>query len=141
MVRKQYLPCFKPIAKIKFIKVIDTDASFEGWGASYGNTPIVWLPDEKRLHIIVLELKAIFLALKTFIKTKNEHGKVIWDNTTAISCINKMETSRSMVYHYLTIRIWEWTMKTNIHLKAAYISGKQNITADGGSKVFHVDLE
>ena len=64
---------FKLITKVRISKVIYTDVSLEGWGASYGNTPTggAWLPDEKRLHINVLELKAIFLALKAFIKNKN----------------------------------------------------------------------
>ena len=90
---------FKPIRKVKISKVIYADASLEGRGASYGNTPTggAWLPDEKRLHINVLELKAIFLALKAFIKTKNEHVKIMCDNTTAISCINKMGTSHSSI--------------------------------------------
>ena len=81
---------FKPIRKVKISKVIYADASVEGWGASYGNTPTsgAWLPNEKRLHINVLELKAIFLALKAFIKTKNERVKIMCDNTTAISCIS-----------------------------------------------------
>ena len=47
------------------------------------------------------------------------------DNTTAISCINKMGTSHSMDCHYLTFRIWEWAMKSNIQLTAAQISGKK----------------
>ena len=64
-------------------------------------------PVEKRIHINVLELKAIFLALKAFIKTKNEHVKLMCDNTTAICCINKMGTSHSMDCRYLTVRIWQ----------------------------------
>ena len=47
------------------------------------------------------------------------------DNTTAISCINEMGTSHSMDYHYLTFRIWEWVMKSNIQLTAAHIQGKK----------------
>ena len=78
----------------------------------------------KRLHINDLELKAISLALQVFIKTKNEHVKIMCDNTTAISCINKMGTSYSMDYHYLTVRIWDWAMKSNIQLTAAHIPGK-----------------
>ena len=60
--------------------MIYTDASPEGWGASYGNTATggAWLPDEKILHINVLELKAIFLALKA-LKTKNENVKIMCD--------------------------------------------------------------
>ena len=35
MVRKQYFYAFKPIRKVKISKVIYTDASVEGWEASY----------------------------------------------------------------------------------------------------------
>ena len=95
---------FKPIRKLKISKLIYTDASLEGWGASYGNTATggTWLLDERILHINVLELKAIFFVLKT-LKTKNENVKIMCDNTTAISCINKMGTSHSMECHYLTV--------------------------------------
>ena len=117
--------------------MIYTDASLEGWGASCGNAPIggAWIPDEKRLHINVLEFKAIFLALKAFIQTKNE------DNITAISCINKMGISHSMDFHYLTVRIWDWVMKSNIQLTAAHIPGKQNIIVERESRVCYIDSE
>ena len=49
------------------------------------------------------------------------------DNTTAISCINKMGTSHPMDCNYLIVRIWEWAMKSNIQLTAAYIPRKQKI--------------
>ena len=57
------------------------------------------------------------------------------DNTTAISCINKMETSYSMDCHHLTVRIWEWAMKGNIQMTLAHIPGKQNVIADRESRV------
>ena len=134
---------FKPIRNVKTSKVIYTDASLEGWKASYGNTPTggAWPSDEKMLQIKILELKAIFLALKAFIKTKNEHVKIMFDNTTSISCINKLETSHSMNCHYLTVKIWEWAMKSNIQLTAAHIPGKQKIIANRKSRVCHVDSE
>ena len=60
-------------------------------GTSMGNvsTGGAWLPDEKLIHINVFELKAILLALKSFVKTSYEHIKIMPDNTTAIHCINK----------------------------------------------------
>ena len=72
MVGKQYFYAFNPIRKVKISKVIYNDASLEGWGASYGNTPTggAWLPDEKRLHINVLELKAIFLLQRLSLRLK-----------------------------------------------------------------------
>ena len=66
---------------------------------------------------------------------------IMCDNTTAISCINKMGTSHSMDCHYLTVRIWEWAMKSNIEMTPAHIPGKQSIIADIESRVCHVDSE
>ena len=45
-----------------------TDASNEGWGAQLeqNSTQGLWSPQEKELHINVLELKAVFLALRHF---------------------------------------------------------------------------
>ena len=63
------------------------------------------------------------------------------DNTTAVSCINKMGTLHSMDCHYLTVRIWEWAIKSNVQLTAAHIPGKQNIIVDRKIRVSHVDSE
>ena len=61
---------FKPIRYLEISIIIYTDDSLEGWGASMGNvsTGQAWLPDEKLMHINVLELRAILLALKSFAK-------------------------------------------------------------------------
>ena len=47
-----------------------TDASEKGWGAHLSSCTIsgVWQQSEKDLHINILELKAVFLALKHFQK-------------------------------------------------------------------------
>ena len=77
---------FKPIRYPKNSIIIYTDDSLEGWGASMGNvsTGGAWLPDEKLMHVNVVELKAILLALKSFVKTSHKHIKIMSDNITAI---------------------------------------------------------
>ena len=99
--KKNVFKAFKPIRYTKISIIIYTDASLEGWGASMGNvsTGGTWLPDEKLMHINVLELKAILLALKLFLKTSHKRIKIMSDNTTAIHCINKMGTPHSMECH------------------------------------------
>ena len=69
--KKNILKVFKPIRYPKISIIIYTTASHEGWGASMGNVPTgrAWLPDEKLMHVNVLELKAVLLALKSFVKT------------------------------------------------------------------------
>ena len=102
--KKNIFKAFKPIRYPKISIIIYTDASLEGWGASMGNvsTGGAWLPDEKLMHINVLELKAILLALKSFVKTSHKHMS---DNTTTIYCINKMGTSHSIECHHKVLKI------------------------------------
>ena len=73
-----------------------------GWGTSMDSvsTGGAWLPDEKLMPINVLELKAILLALKSFVKTSNKQGKIMSGNTTTIHCINKIEISNSVECHH-----------------------------------------
>ena len=68
---------FKPKRYPKISITVYTDASLEGWGGSIGkiSTRGTWLPDEKLMHINVLQLKAILLALKSFVKTSPKHVK------------------------------------------------------------------
>ena len=121
-------------------KVIYTDVSNIGWvvsceGMSTGGP---WVLEEKQWHINALELKAIFLDLKSFIKEEKIHIKVF---TTAIGCINKIGTSHSDIYHHFTKVIWEWAEKKDIHITAAHIPGNKNIEADRESRELSVDLE
>ena len=88
-------------------------------GASMGNvsTGGTWLPYEKLMHINALELKAILLALKSFVKTSHQHIKIIKimsDKTTAIYCINKMGTSHSMECHHKVLKVGNGQLFTKI---------------------------
>ena len=86
-----------------------------------------------------LELKAIFLGLKFFIKEEKTHIKVFSDSTTAIGCINKIGTSHSDICHHFTKLIWK--LAKSIHITAAHIPGNKNIEADRESRELSVDLE
>ena len=57
-----------PLHPQKHSTLIFTDASSQGWGAHLENMTVSgnWTDQEKLLHINVLELKAVFLALKAF---------------------------------------------------------------------------
>ena len=70
-----------------------TDASNEGWGAHLGqaSTKGLWSDREKRLHINVLELKA----LQRFKdQCQNQTVLVATDNSTVVAYINKEEPIR-----------------------------------------------
>ena len=79
----------KPTLNIDYF--IYTDASESGWGAHDGITSIgAWFDNEIHHQINVLELITIELALKVFLKDSNKkHVRIISDNTTAVTYINK----------------------------------------------------
>ena len=140
---KNIFKALKPIRYPKISMIIYADASLEGWGASMGNvsTGRAWLPDEKLMHINVLELKTILLALKPFVKTSHKHIKIMSDNTTAIHCINKMGTSNSMECHHEVLKIWKWAIIHKNYLSTAHIPGKLNTVAHKEPRSNHVDTE
>ena len=90
----------------------------EGWCVFMGNVSAsgAWLPYEKLLHINFLELKAILLAIKSFVKTSHKHIQITSGNTTAINSISKMGTSHSMKCHHQVLKIWEWAIIHKNHL-------------------------
>ena len=77
---------------------LSTDASNEGWGAHLEQTSTkgLWSDREKRLHINVLELKAVSLALQSF-KDQCQNQTVLFatDNSTVVAYINKQEGTHS----------------------------------------------
>ena len=71
-----------------------TDASNEGWGAQLeqATTKSLWSDREKRLHINVLELKAVSLARQSFRdQCQNQTVLVATDNSIVVAYINKEE--------------------------------------------------
>ena len=70
--------------------VITTDASLLGWGCDCEGVQSggLWLPEEKQLHINVLEIKAAFFGLQCFLrKISSKHARLMIDNTTAWALI------------------------------------------------------
>lgn len=61
----QVIPFQQPLPSL----ILTTDASLQGWGAHMGllHTHDLWSPEDSILHINVLELKAIFLTVRTFL--------------------------------------------------------------------------
>ena len=120
-----------------------TDSSSTGWGGMCEgvSTGGAWSKLEKLEHINYLELKAAWLVLQTFAKTMNNtHIKLMIDNTTALTYINKMG-GRIPKLNNLTREIWEWCMNKNIWLSAAYIKSAENVDADRESRDRQDNLE
>ena len=110
-----------------------TDASNEGWGAHLepSSTQGLWSPQEKGLHINVLELKAAFLALRRFKdQCQDQTVLVATDNSTVVAYINKQGGTHSAEVCALLWRIMTWCHHSHIILKARHIPGCLNVMAD-----------
>ena len=88
-----------------------TDASNEGWGAhlDQSSTKGLWSDREKRLHINILELKAVPLALRNFKdQCQNQTVLVATDNSTVVAYINKQGGTHSAEMCALLWKIMTW---------------------------------
>ena len=117
--------------------LIFTDASNAGWGAHLNHDSVggLWSQIEKRLHINVLELKAVILALQHF--SHQCHKKqvlVASDNTTVVAHINKQGGTHSTELCALMWRLLTWCNKHQITLRARHVPGSLNVIADGLSR-------
>ena len=100
-----------------------TDASNKGWGAhlNQSSTKGLWSDQEKRLHINVLELKAVSLALRSFKdQCQNQTVLVATDNSTVVAYINKQGGTHSAEMCALLWKIMTWCHHYRIKLKATF---------------------
>ena len=119
--------------------IITTDASKKGWGAVHQSlqTNGRWSQKESLQHINYLELKASFLALKTFLKGKvHVTVSLQLDNTTAIAYINNKGGTRSPQLMTLALEMWDWCQARDIFAIASHIPGRDNVSADKESREF-----
>ena len=85
----------------------------------------------KRLHINVLELKAVSLALRDFKdQCQNQTVLVATDNSTVVAYINKQGGTHSAEMCALLWKIMTWCHHYHITLKARHIPGCLNVMAD-----------
>ena len=110
-----------------------TDTSNEGWGThlDQSSTKGLWSDRGKRLHINVLELKAVSLALRSFKdQCQNQTVLVATDNSTVVAYINKQGGTHSAEMCALLWKIMTWCHYYHITLKARHIPGCLNVMAD-----------
>ena len=116
-----------------------TDASNVGWGAVLDccdSTQGRWLVEESRLHINVLELRAIKFGLFSLCGTCHSvHICIRSDNVSAVSYINSIGGSVQTL-HEEAKEIWLWCIQRQIMLTAVHIAGKANILPDKLSREF-----
>ena len=90
---------------------------------------------EKSLHINVLELKAVFLALKHFsLQCQNQTVLVATDKSTVVAYINKQGGTHSVEMCALLWRIMSGCHRFKISLCARHIPGCLNVIADSLSR-------
>ena len=88
----------QPLHPLRHALQLFTDASNKGWGTHLGDSTArgVWSDKESRLHINFLELKEVFLALRSFeLLCKNQIVLIAPDNSTVVSYINKQGGMKS----------------------------------------------
>ena len=105
----------------------------EGWGThlDQNSTKGLWSDREKRLHINILELKAVSLALRNFKdQCQNQTVLVATDNSTVVAYINKQGGPHSAEMCALLWKIMTWCHHYHITLKARHIPGCLNVMAD-----------
>ena len=118
---------------------ITSDGSKLGWGTACGvqTTKSSWSSQERSLHINILELKAAFLAIQSFLKHKtNMSIKLRLDNTTAVSYINNKGGTHSPELMALTLELWTWCPSRDIYIQAQHLPGVQNCLADKESRTY-----
>ena len=121
----------QPLHPLQHALQLFTDASNEDWGAHLGDSTArgVWSVSESRLHINFLELKAVFLALKSFKHLyRDQIVPVATDNTTVVSYINKQGGMRSGSLCALLWRLLSWCHPRGI-TQARHIPGWLNVIA------------
>ena len=110
-----------------------TDASNKGWGAHLDqrSTKGLWSEQQKRLHINILELKAVSLALRNFKdQCQDQTVLVATDNSTVVAYISKQGGTHSVEMCALLWKIMTWCHHYHITLKARHIPGCLNVMAD-----------
>ena len=134
----------RPVLVQSVDKIIYTDASNLGWGATLDGTKCGghWSYEETSYHINALELLAIKNGLLSLCKAcSGMHVQIYTDNTTAVSYVNDMGGCRSSPCNEVSRRIWLWAESRKIWLSAVHIPGIYNDVADQESRVLNERTE
>lgn len=114
-------------------KVITTDASLRGWGATHEGRSVrgAWNSQMKLCHINYLELQAVWMALRHFLPFISGQNVLIrTDNTTVVAYVNKQGGLRSHQLHMLAHRLIVWASSHVLSLRATHVPGVLNRGAD-----------
>ena len=107
-----------------------TDTSNEGWDVHLGDSTArgVRSDTESRLHISYLELKALFLVLKSFEHLcRDQIVLVAMVNTAVVPYINKEGGMKSGSLCAFLWRSLSWSHPSRLVLRARHILGRLNM--------------
>ena len=122
-------PCGSPAPVLRLY----SNASRAGWGAHLLDQSAsgVWSHQESSLHINLLEMKALFLALRSFKDLVTGHRvTAMCDNSTVVAYVNKQGGTVSSALCSLTGQLLRWAEIRDIQLEARYVPGQANVLAD-----------
>ncbi|KAL0201455.1 hypothetical protein M9458_004642, partial [Cirrhinus mrigala] len=112
-----------PLRAVNLRKVVTTDASLTGWGATQEGRIVngVWTSTLRSAHINYLELLTVWKALKHFLpRLQGHHVLVRCDNTTAVAHINHQGGMRSSKLHALAHKLRVWSRRHFLSLRATH---------------------
>ena len=119
--------------------VIQSNASNSGWAAVWDEvTTGGRLAECQQVeHINVLEVQEGFYGLKALCgRESGLHIQIEFNNSTAVSYLNDMGETKSLLLNNLTLELWEWCISHNIWVSAVHIAGKTNVEGDKQSGQF-----
>ena len=114
-----------------------TDASLSGWGVhdSMGRRlQGVWSGPLRSCHINILEMVAVYLALRKLSFPPDTHIRLHSDNMTVVNCLNRGGSARSLPLNSWVLSILHQLARHHLHLTACHIAGVRNVVADGLSR-------
>ncbi|XP_059894386.1 uncharacterized protein LOC132447566, partial [Gadus macrocephalus] len=131
---RAYLIAGSPLGRIASRReVVETDASLSGWGAVWQCRTVrgQWDAQQRLEHINVLELLAVFLALRHFLPVlRGRHVLVRTDNTSTVYHVNHQGGTRSRQSLRVTQRLLPWAFPHFLSLRAVHVPGVRNTAAD-----------
>ncbi|XP_067313977.1 uncharacterized protein [Pseudorasbora parva] len=122
-----------PLGTVMLWRVVTTDASLTGWGATQEGRTVngLWPSKLRSEHIHFLELLAIWKALNYFLpRLQGHHVLVRCDNTMAVAYINRQGGVRSPKLHALAYNLLVWGRRFFLSLRATHVPGILNRGVD-----------
>lgn len=110
-----------PLGAVSSRVTMMMDVSLTGWRATMMRRAVngTWDPKLAQAHINVLELEAVFFALKFFLQfLQGYHVLVRTDNSTVVACINRQGGTCSLQLQRLAqgIIMWRSTCLFGLHV-------------------------